>query len=67
MKKEIDSLEKNKTWKLVKKPEDEKALDVKWIYKKKSENNYKARLAASAFNKKKLSIILICQYLKCRL
>lgn len=54
MKKEIDSLERNKTWRLVKKPEDKKALDVKWIYKKKSEKNYKARLVVRGFQQEEI-------------
>ena len=36
---EMDSLVKNQTWTLVNKPpKDKKVLDVKWVYKRKSEN-----------------------------
>lgn len=42
MDKEMDSLMKNNTWTLVDKPpKDKKVIDVKWVYKKKSENEYK--------------------------
>lgn len=46
---EMKSLNKNKTWKLVEKPKDKKIIDVKWIYKKKNENVYKARLVVRGF------------------
>ena len=35
---EIKSLEKNDTWQIVDKPKDKKIIDVKWIYKRKSDN-----------------------------
>ena len=44
MNQEIECIEKNKTWKLVDRVENKKVLDVKWVYKKKSDNRYKARL-----------------------
>lgn len=34
MNKEIDCLNKNNTWKLVKKPEDKKVLDLKWVQRR---------------------------------
>ncbi|KAI8421416.1 hypothetical protein MSG28_009491 [Choristoneura fumiferana] len=44
MDREMESLVTNKTWTLVDKPpKDKKVIDVKWIYKKKSECEYKAR------------------------
>ena len=49
MDKEIDCLNKNKTWTIVDKPKDKKIIDVKWIYKRKSDNTYKARLVARGF------------------
>ena len=49
MNKEMDSLNKNKTWQLVEKPKNEKVLDLKWIYTKKSENVYKARIVVRGF------------------
>ena len=36
MNKEMNSLEKNKTWELVKKPKNEKVIDLKWIYTNKA-------------------------------
>ncbi|CAK1597248.1 unnamed protein product [Parnassius mnemosyne] len=43
MNSEMDSLMKNNTWTLVNKPpKDKKVIDVKWVYKRKSENEYKA-------------------------
>ena len=32
MTKEMNSLEKNKTWELIEKPKNEKVIDLKWIY-----------------------------------
>ena len=49
MDKEIDSLNKNKTWQLVENVNGKKILDVKWIYTKKSDNAYKARLVVRGF------------------
>ena len=44
MNKEMNSLKKNKTWELIEKPKNEKVIDLKWIYTKKGENVYKARI-----------------------
>lgn len=44
MDKEIKSINENESQSLVRKPEDKKVIDVKWIYKKKSSHVYKARL-----------------------
>lgn len=52
MNKEMSCLNKNKTWKLVEKPKNAKALDLKWVYTKKSENNYKARIVVRGFQQK---------------
>lgn len=52
MNSEMESLTKNKTWKLVERPKDKKTLDVKWVYKKKDENQYKARLVVKGFQQK---------------
>ena len=49
MNKEMNSLDKNKTWRLVKRPKNEKVLDLKWIYAKKNENIYKARIFVRGF------------------
>lgn len=46
---EIKSLEENKTWKIVNKPEDKKIVEVKWIYRIKSNGIYKARVVAKGF------------------
>lgn len=46
---EIRSIQDNNTWVLVNKPNEKKAIDVKWIYKRKSENVYKARLVVKGF------------------
>jgi Reverse transcriptase (RNA-dependent DNA polymerase). len=46
----MDSLVKNQTWTLVNKPpKDKKVLDVKWVYKRKGESEYKARLVVRGF------------------
>ena len=49
MDKEIKSLNENETWELVKKIPNEKVLDVKWVYSKKSDDTYKARLVVRGF------------------
>ena len=52
--KEIESLNENKTWKLVEGIPNEKVLDVKWVYSKKSDDTYKARLVVRGFQQKML-------------
>ncbi|XP_013613882.1 PREDICTED: uncharacterized protein LOC106320064 [Brassica oleracea var. oleracea] len=54
MKAGIESIIKNKTWKLVKKPADVKPIGLKWIYKIKRNADgtvikYKARLVAKGY------------------
>ena len=49
MNKEIEVLNKNKTWKLVEKVPKKKIVDVKWIYTKKLDGTYKARVVARGF------------------
>ena len=49
---EIESLKKNDTWQIVERPRDKKVIDVKWVYKKKSNNVYNARLVVRGFHKK---------------
>lgn len=46
---EIDGLRKNKTWELVQRPIDKKVLDVKWIYRNKSNDKKKARFVVREF------------------
>ena len=50
---EIESLMKNKTWVLVKRPKDQKPVSCKWIFKKKVEAGnkirFKARLVTRGF------------------
>ena len=55
MEEEIEAIEKNSTWELVKLPEKCKAIGVKWIYNIKRDNSgeivrYKARLVAKGFS-----------------
>lgn len=55
MKEEMQSLNENKTWKLVKKPKDQRVVQCKWVYKLKEGNDstdpvrFKARLAAKGY------------------
>ncbi|MCI28025.1 hypothetical protein A2U01_0049225, partial [Trifolium medium] len=54
MQEEINSIEKNKTWKLVELPHQKKAISVKWIFKLKTNPDgsivkHKARLVARRF------------------
>jgi hypothetical protein len=57
MKEEMSSLDKNKTWVLVKLPRDKKALQNKWVFRVKDEHDgskrYKARLVVKGFQQKK--------------
>ena len=39
MKEEIEHNEKNKTWTLVPRPEDKNVIGIKWVYKKKLDEN----------------------------
>ncbi|KAH9679839.1 hypothetical protein KPL71_026297 [Citrus sinensis] len=58
MNEEIISLKKNRTWNLVKKPQDKRLVGCKWIYKIKEgivegePPRYKARLVAKGFTQK---------------
>ena len=55
MNEEIQSLDKNKTWRPVESPSNQKVVDCKWIFKKKQETTgkdsvrFKARLVAKGF------------------
>lgn len=47
---EMESLVKNRTWTLVDKPpKNKKVIDVKWMYKRKNEREYKARLVVRGY------------------
>lgn len=46
---EINSLNKNNTWQIVERPKDKKVIDVKWVFRRKSNNDYKARLVVRGF------------------
>lgn len=55
MAKEIQALEKNKTWELILLPLDEETIGFEWVYKIKHKPNgnikrYKARVAAKGYN-----------------
>ncbi|GBN06835.1 Retrovirus-related Pol polyprotein from transposon TNT 1-94 [Araneus ventricosus] len=53
MDKEMLSMEKNKVWDLVELPEKEKQpITCKWIFKRKRDGKYKARLVARGFMQK---------------
>ena len=55
MDEEMESLEKNETWISVKKPDNQKLVGFKWIYKVKEgipgveDSRFKARLVAKGF------------------
>ena len=54
MKSEIESMYENKVWTLVDLPDDQQAIENKWIFKKKTDADgnitvYKARLVAKGF------------------
>lgn len=46
---EIKSLKENKTWELVENVENKRVLEVKWVYTRKSDDSYKARLVVRGF------------------
>ncbi|KAI5731455.1 hypothetical protein M8J77_010194 [Diaphorina citri] len=56
MKNEMEALDKNKTWTLVKPPPKTKVIDCKWVFKEKMIDNkvvkHKARLVAKGFQQK---------------
>ena len=55
---EMESLQKNKTWELVKLPKGKKAIGCKWIFYKKETlsekecENFKARLVAKGYSQR---------------
>ena len=53
MNREMECLKKNDTWKLVEKPKDKKILDLKWVYTKKTNDKFKARIVLEGFSKRK--------------
>ena len=63
MSEEMESLQKNKTWELVKLPKGKKATSCKWIFCKKEAlsekecEKFKARLVAKGYREKELIIM----------
>lgn len=57
----IKSLEKKDTWQIIDKSKDRKIIHVKWIYKKKSDNTYKARLFVRGFNERNILLLSYCR------
>lgn len=49
MSEEIKSLEENHTWEIINEPTNKKIIEVKWIYRIKSNGKYKARVVAKGF------------------
>ena len=54
MNKEIECLKKNDTWNLVEKPKDKKILDLKWVYTKRADNKFKARIVVRGFQQREI-------------
>ena len=54
MNREIDCLNKNNTWELVKKPEGKRILDLKWVFTRKLNNLFKARIVVRGFQQKEV-------------
>ena len=46
---EYESLMANKTWVLVPRPKDRSVVTCRWVYDRKSDGRYKARLVARGF------------------
>ena len=49
MNKEIEYIEKHKTWKKVDKPKVKKILDLKWVYTNKFDGRKKVRLVVRGY------------------
>ena len=49
MKKELDSIMKNKSWTLVRRPKDAKVVKSRWVLRTKDNGMYKARFCAKGF------------------
>ena len=54
MKSEIGSMYENKVWTLIDLPNDRQAIEIKWIFKRKTDSDssgtiYKARIVAKSF------------------
>ena len=47
-----ECLKKNNTWVAVDKPQNKKIIDVKWVYKRKSDDSLKARLVVRGFQQR---------------
>ena len=54
MNKEIECLKKNDTWNLVEKPKDKKILDLRWVYTKKADAKFKARIVVRGFQRREI-------------
>ena len=52
MNSEIECLKKNNTWVVIDKPQNKKIIDVKWVYKRKSDDSLKARLVVRGFQQR---------------
>ena len=68
MKEEMEAIERNLTWDLVKTPENCRPIGVKWIYKVKRNSigditRHKARLVAKGYSKKGVKTLMKCSLL----
>jgi len=54
MDREMNCLNKNKTWQIVEKPKDKRVLDLKWVFTNKFDNHKKARLVVRGFQQKEV-------------
>ena len=55
MKSEMGSMYENKVWTLIDLPNDQRAIEIKWIFKRKTDSDssvtiYKARIVAKRFS-----------------
>jgi hypothetical protein len=60
---EMDSIQRNDTWKLTKLPHDKKKIGTKWVYKTKlnsdgSVERHKARLVTKGFTHRSMELIM---------
>ena len=48
----MESLDRNQTWTLVDLPKDSKAIGCRWVFRKKDNEQYKARLVFKEYTQK---------------
>jgi len=63
MEQEMKSLNRNQIWTLVNLTKDSKAIDCRWVFHKKDNEQYKARLVAKGYAQKEVTSHIYCIYI----